>query len=61
MRRWKVAGAPNKPNGSVTNWCNPNGRVKAVFSLDKKGGQGIAGESMWRGSGLWPPPPLAGG
>ncbi len=29
-----MAGAPNKPNGSVTNWCNPNGVVKAVFSLD---------------------------
>ncbi len=39
MRRWKVAGAPNKPNGSVTNWCNPNGVVKAVFSLDKNLGQ----------------------
>ncbi len=26
-----MAGAPNKPNGSVTNWCNPNG--EAVFSL----------------------------
>ncbi len=35
MSRWNVAGAPNNPNGSVTNWCNPNGVVKAVFSLDK--------------------------
>ncbi len=26
-----MAGAPNNPNGSVTNWCNPNGVVKAVF------------------------------
>ncbi len=40
MRRWKVAGAPNKPNGSVTNWCNPNGVEKAVFSLDS-GDKGI--------------------
>ncbi len=40
MRRWKVAGAPNKPNGSVTNWCNSNGVVKAVFSLDS-GDKGI--------------------
>ncbi len=35
-----MAGAPNNPNGSVTNWCNPNGVVKAVFSLDK-GDKGI--------------------
>ncbi len=40
MRRLKVAGAPNNPNGSVTNWCNPNGVVKADFSLDK-GDKGI--------------------
>ncbi len=31
---------PNNPNGSVINWCNPNGVVKAGFSLDK-GDKGI--------------------
>ncbi len=36
----KGSGAPNNPNGSVTNWCNPNGVVKADFSLDK-GDKGI--------------------
>ncbi len=35
-----MAGAPNNPNGSVTNWCDPNGVVKADFSLDK-GDKGI--------------------
>ncbi len=35
-----MVGAPNNPNGSIINWCNPNGVVKAVISLDK-GDKGI--------------------
>ncbi len=35
-----MAGAPDNPVGRVTNWCNPNGAVKADFSLDK-GDKGI--------------------
>ncbi len=35
-----MAGAPNNPNRSVTNWCNLNSVVKADFYLDK-GDKGI--------------------
>lgn len=34
MRCWKVAGALNKSNGSVTNWYNPYRVEKAIFFLD---------------------------
>ncbi len=35
MRRWTVAGAPNKPNGSVTNWCNGQpGHSHSVAGLE---------------------------
>lgn len=34
MKCLKVVGAPNKPNGRVINWCNPNGIVKPVFPWD---------------------------
>ncbi len=44
-----MSGAPNNPNGSVTNWCNPNGVVKAVFSLDK-GDKGICQYSLVKSS-----------
>lgn len=31
MKHWKVAGAPNKPNGSVMNWYKLYGLEKAVY------------------------------
>lgn len=44
MRHWKVAGALNKPNTSVTNWNEPYGVEKTVFSFDS----GWLNQVLWK-------------